>query len=140
MELRPGTSIDRYTVESKLGEGGMAKVYRVRHQQLGTSHALKVLTLTSPAIQERLLQEGRVQAQLNHRNIVSVTDVIDVNGASGLIMEFVNGPTLEALIARQRLNFAQVDELAQEIVSAMAEAHKRDLIHRDLKPANIILE
>ena len=66
MELDTGAVLDRYTIESPLGEGGMAVVYKVRHNQLGTWHALKILTLSSRSIRERLLQEGRVQAALRH--------------------------------------------------------------------------
>jgi len=139
MELTPGTVIDRYTVDSVLGEGGMAVVYRVRHNQLGTVHALKVLSLTNRSIRERLVQEGRVQAQLGHPNVVSVTDVIDVGGAPGLLMEYVRGPDLDALLSRQRLSLEQADALAQDIIGAVVAAHRQQIIHRDLKPANIIL-
>ena len=70
----------------------MAAVYRVRHAQLGTLAALKVLTMPATSIQERLLHEGRVQAALQHPNIVTVSDVVIHNGAPGLVMEYVRGP------------------------------------------------
>ena len=87
MDLSAGQVVDRYTVERQLGRGGMAAVYLVHHNTLGTQHALKVLTLYSPTIRERLIQEGRVQARLRHPNVVAVTDVLDVEGAPGLLME-----------------------------------------------------
>ena len=59
----------RYRIEQLVGEGGMAAVYRVRHAQLDTMHALKVLTISSKSVQRRLMQEGRVQAAINHPNI-----------------------------------------------------------------------
>src|SRR6187549_2901519 len=90
MQLETGSAIERYTVEGPLGRGGMAIVYRVRHVQLGSMHALKVLTVASPSIRDRLLQEGRVQASLRHPNIVAVTDVVDVQGQPGIVMEFVD--------------------------------------------------
>jgi len=139
MELTPGTVIDRYTVDSVLGEGGMAVVYRVHHNQLGTVHALKVLSLTSRSIRERLVQEGRVQARLSHPNVVSVTDVIDVGGAPGLVMEYVRGPDLDTLLHHQHLSLEQADVLAQDILGAVMAAHRQQYIHRDLKPANIML-
>ena len=87
MDLIAGNQVDRFVVESLLGAGGMARVYRVRNARLGSWHALKVLRVPTPSIIERLLQEGRLQSTLSHPNIVSVTDIIDVNGVPGLVME-----------------------------------------------------
>ncbi|MBX2801485.1 MAG: protein kinase [Myxococcales bacterium] len=139
--LQHGTVVDRYTVERPLGEGGMAMVFLVRHNQLGTKHALKVLTVASSAIRQRLVTEGRVQAALRHANILNVTDLITLPGGSpGLIMEFVEGPSLEQLLDRQALTLTQADALARPILQGVAEAHGQGLVHRDLKPANILLE
>ena len=69
MTLAIGQVIDRYTVEGDIGEGGVATVYRVRHNTLGSLHALKVLHFHNPSIRERLVQEGRVQATLKHANV-----------------------------------------------------------------------
>ena len=91
MELEPGSVVDRYTVEGLIGEGGMAVVYRVRHNQLGTLHALKVLTITSRSVRERLLQEGRVQAQLRHPNIVAVLDFGRVEGEADVVFAHKSG-------------------------------------------------
>src|SRR5687768_1114836 len=76
--LRPGQAVDRYVVEDELGQGGMATVFRVRHEALGSLHALEVLRVEVPAVRRRLLQEGRTQASLRHPNIVAVTDVIEI--------------------------------------------------------------
>ena len=140
MDLSSGQVIGQYRVESVLGQGGMAIVYRVRHEQLGSEHALKLLTISSKSIRARLLQEGRVQATLRHENIVSVTDVVTIGDAPGLVMELVKGPTLEDLLSHKKLSLDQVDLLAQGILRGVAAAHRQDLIHRDLKPANILLE
>ncbi|MEQ1567931.1 MAG: serine/threonine-protein kinase, partial [Myxococcota bacterium] len=138
--LEPGTVIDRYVVERPIGSGGMANVYLVRHAVLGSTHALKVLTLSSPGIRERMRQEGRVQAVLSHPNIVAVTDLVDVNGSPGLIMEYVDGPTLDALIGHGQVPLELVDELARGILAGVAAAHRLGLVHRDLKPANVLLK
>jgi serine/threonine-protein kinase len=140
MQIESGQIVGQYTVEERLGEGGMAVVYRARHNQLGTEHALKVLTIRSEAIRERLLQEGRVQAGLRHPNIVCVTDVVMMGDSPGLVMEYIAGPSLEEFLAKGRLTLPQVDALAQGILQGVATAHRKDLIHRDLKPANILLE
>ncbi|MCB9675686.1 MAG: protein kinase [Alphaproteobacteria bacterium] len=140
MKLPPGTVVDRYTIEAVLGEGGMAVVYRARHNQLGSLHALKVLKLPTAAIQDRLLQEGRAQAQLRHPNIVSVTDVVDVSGSPGLVMEFIAGVALDDFLRSRRLTIEQADDLARGIIEGVAVAHQAGTIHRDLKPGNILLD
>ena len=139
MDLRTGMVVDRYIIEGLLGKGGMAYVYRVRHRQLSSLHALKVLNLRRADIRERLVQEGRIQSTLNHPNVVTVTDLVDISGAPGLIMEYVQGPTLHELLGRGRLSLGQVDGLARGILKGVAAAHAHSLVHRDLKPANILL-
>ena len=141
MDLDVGTLVDgRYRVQGRLGEGGMAVVYQVVHEQLGTPHALKVLSLTQRSVRERMLQEGRLQARLRHPNIVAVTDVIVVDRSPGLVMELVDGMPLDDLIRMQRLTLEQVDIIGRGILAAVAHAHALELIHRDLKPANVLLE
>ena len=139
MKLAPGTTIGRYTVEENIGEGGMATVYRVRHNELHATYALKVLNLVSEAIQRRLVQEGRVQARLRHPNILPVTDILDVDGRPGLIMEYVPGDSLEIHLATRHLPLDDADQIAKGILSAVAFAHSQGVVHRDLKPANILL-
>ncbi|MBT3218717.1 MAG: hypothetical protein HN348_06465 [Proteobacteria bacterium] len=85
MELEEGLVIERYSVIRKLGEGGMASVYLVQHQKLGSLHALKMLKIASEKVQKRLLQEGRIQGQLKHPNVVPVTDTITFRGLPGLV-------------------------------------------------------
>ena len=136
----PGTRLDRYVLHEVLGEGGLAVVYRATHVQLGTTHAVKVLKTPSASIRRRLLLEGRVQAQLQHPNVVAVTDVIDVQGAPGLVMEFVEGRALDEFLARRRLTLDEADLIARGILAGVAAAHARGLVHRDLKPANILLK
>lgn len=101
----------RYVVEQRLGGGGMASVYRIRHVELGTHLALKVLTRASPDEQERLLREGRAQGVLRHTHIASVVDVVRVEGFPALVMEYVDGPSLDWLVKRAPLTVEQVDDL-----------------------------
>ncbi len=140
MDLIPGEVIDRYEIETLLGEGGMARVFRARHIGLGTLHAVKLLTAATPHIRDRLVQEGRVQASLKHANIVAVHDIIEIDGAPGLVMEYVDGPTLSALLAQgHRLSEAQLDALVLPILDAVEHAHAVHVVHRDLKPDNVLL-
>lgn len=140
MPLTPGQRHGNYVVESRLGQGGMAEVWAARHQLLGSRHALKVLHHASHAMHERLLAEGRAQAQLDHPGILAVRDVLDVEGRPVLVMPLVTGGSLRALIDRVRLTPDEALALFRPLVEAMAFAHERGFIHRDLKPANVLLD
>ncbi len=137
--LHAGRVLERFVVEGEIGRGGMATVYRIRHLELGTAHALKVLWVTGDQVRERLVQEGRIQASLRHPNVVSVTDVLNVDGAPGLVMELVDGVSLEQVLATRRLTGPQADAVAVGLLSGVAEAHRHGLVHRDLKPGNVLL-
>ena len=139
MELERGRIVDRYTVQRELGRGGMAVVYLVQHNTLDTLHALKVLTVGSQKIRERLIQEGKVQAQLRHNNVVAVTDVLDVESSPGLLMEFVEGPALDSWLLGKRLDFDEAEALFMGILDGVQRAHQLGIVHRDLKPANVML-
>lgn len=140
MNLEPGDQIaDRFLVEALLGEGAMARVYRVRHLGLGSVYALKLLSISHPSLATRLLQEGRIQAQLRHPNVVTVTDIVEHEGRIGLLMEYVDGPTLERLITQQRLGINEALSLFARILAGVTAAHAAGVLHRDLKPANVLL-
>lgn len=138
--LRPGEVVDRYTVEQLLGEGGMAAVYGVRHKTLGSTHALKVLKVSDPRIRERLVAEGQAQAALRHPNIVMVTDVLDVRGQPGLLMERVDGPSLEQWLDDNRPSLEDALKLFRGILAGVTRAHRAGFVHRDLKPGNVLLD
>jgi hypothetical protein len=139
MHLAPGDRFGSWRVEALLGRGGMAVVYRVRHAELDTVRALKVLTVPSPAVERRLLAEGRAQAALAHPHVVGVVDTLAVGGQLALLMEYVDGPDLAALLARERLALPEALVLFRQIVSGVAAAHARGLIHRDLKLSNVLV-
>ncbi|MEM6930408.1 MAG: protein kinase, partial [Myxococcota bacterium] len=103
MKLELGQVVQNFAVERVLGSGGTAVVYLVRDRGRGSVHALKVLTVSSPAIRERMRREGEVQSALQHPNIVPVDDVIDLDGSPALVMEYIEGPTLDAALKRYRL-------------------------------------
>ncbi len=139
MELDSGAIVDRYRVVGVLGHGGMASVYHVQHTKLSSDHVLKVLSLPGRGVRDRLLLEGQVQARLKHRNVVEVTDVIEVQGSPGLVMELVRGPALDAVLAQGPLELERVEELVPGILAGVQAAHDEGVVHRDLKPANILL-
>ena len=143
--LEPGTLLDnRYEVVSKLGEGGMATIYLVRHLGLRSLHALKVpdpSLFQSPEARQRFTNEGRIQALLRHPHIAQVTDIV-VTPVPGLVMEYVEGGTLGELCEQSpggRLDLAVLRELFPPVLGAMEEAHGHRVVHRDLTPGNILL-
>lgn len=140
VKVEAGTAWDRYEVEDLVGSGGMARVYRVRHRLLGSLHAVKVLHLPTPSVIDRLMREGRAQSSLRHPNIVAVTDVIDVGGAPGLVMEWIGGPSLADLIGAHRLSLGEVRAVADGLFAGIAAAHEAGWVHRDLKPGNVLLQ
>jgi serine/threonine protein kinase len=139
--LREGSIVnERYQVIDLLGEGGLAQVWRVRHVDLGSEHALKVLIFRRARLAERLLLEGRIQAQLKHPNIVTVTDVVRFDGQVGLLMEYIDGVSLDAYLTRRgQLELEQGLELFASVLAGVRAAHLAGVLHRDLKPANILL-
>jgi serine/threonine-protein kinase len=138
--LQTGDQIGRYQVEGLIGQGGLAKVYRVRHTTLGTTMALKVLVVKGSAIGRRLIREGRIQARLAHPNVVNVTDVVEHDGRAGLLMEYVEGVGLDTYLGRTgALALSDALGIFNQIMAGMIAAHDAQILHRDLKPANILL-
>ncbi|MCA9488288.1 MAG: serine/threonine-protein kinase, partial [Myxococcales bacterium] len=138
--LASGRDLGRYVVEGWLGRGGMGSVYRVRHRQLGSVHALKVLRGTTGSERARLIREGRAQSAVRHPNIVAVTDVVEVDDAPGLVIELVDGPPLSSWLREHGAPSVELAErLGRQILRGVAAAHHAGLVHRDLKPGNVLL-
>lgn len=117
----------------------MAVVFKARHTQLDSEHAIKVLQVTGSQLRHRLLREGKVQAALRHPNVVRVTDVLDVSGSPALVMEFVDGPSLDSWLQDHTPALDEVMWLFRGIVRGVGAAHARGVVHRDLKPANVLV-
>src|SRR5262245_48397200 len=138
----------RYEVLEKVGQGGMATVYKVRHTTLGSISALKVLPqdlMEDPEMVSRFYREARIMAQLGHPNIVRVLDIDhdETLNFHYLVMEFVEGETLrERLDASGPLPFAEMMAMGRQVGSALAYAHGHvpPIVHRDIKPSNIMIE
>jgi serine/threonine protein kinase len=137
--LREGEVVDRYVVVGWLGEGGVASVFRVRHTTLNTAYAIKLLKIPRPDLRERLLREGRLQAALQHPNIVRVHDVLTIHGSPALVLDLVEGPSLRQELERGPLAAPALLTIARSLAAALVHAHARGVVHRDLKPANILL-
>jgi serine/threonine protein kinase len=137
-----GESIGHYRIESLVGVGGMGEVYLARDELLGRKVALKFLpeSLTVNEAQlDRLEHEARTASALNHPNILTVYE-IGVDGSRHFIAtEFIEGETLRAVLARGRLDLHEALNIAIQVGSALAAAHKSGVLHRDIKPENIML-
>lgn len=139
MYLQPGDRVDRYVVETLLEEGGVTAVYRVKHTELDSLHALHVLTARGTAVRDGLRREWRVQARLRHPNIVSVTDLVDIEGTPAVVSELVAGPTLAEWMTRTTAGLEAVDAIGRGLLSGMQAAHAHGLVHRDLRPSKVRL-
>lgn len=133
----------RYTLERVLGRGGMAVVYYAFDGKLDRPVALKLLAehlIEDHTFRKRLLHEARVAARLSHPSIVQVYDAGEEGDRPYIVMEYVEGETLAAILQqRHRLPPDEVVELALQICDGLAYAHAAGLVHRDIKPQNLLL-
>jgi serine/threonine-protein kinase len=133
-------SIAHYRITGKLGEGGMGEVYRATDTKLNRDVALKVLPESFARDPERMARFGReaqVLAALNHPNIAAIHGVEESEGKRALVMELVEGETLQDRIERGPIPVEEALPLARQMAEGLEEAHERGIIHRDLKPANV---
>jgi eukaryotic-like serine/threonine-protein kinase len=140
MSLSPGSRFGSFEVQSKLGAGGMGEVFRARDTRLGRDVALKVLPAASAGDRERLewlTREARALAALNHPGIASIYDTVDVDGIRALVLEFIEGVTLEERLRAGAIPMREAFSIANAVAEALDSAHDRGMVHRDLKPANI---
>src|SRR5262245_29596882 len=142
MPLASGSRLGPYEIQSALGAGGMGEVYRARDTRLDRTVAIKVLpeSLSSdPQFRERFDREARSISQLDHPHICTLYDVGEQAGASFLVMQYLEGETLEARLKRGALPLDQALQVAIQIADALDKAHRASIVHRDLKPGNIML-
>jgi Tol biopolymer transport system component len=138
--LSPGSRIGPYEVVSLLGAGGMGEVYRARDTKLERDVALKILPPAFTADADRAARferEARLLASLNHPHIGAIYGFESAGGVPTLVLELVEGDTLDDRVRRGPLPLAEVVAVAQQIADALDAAHGSGIIHRDLKPSNI---
>ena len=142
MALASGTRLGHYEILSALGAGGMGEVYRARDTKLNRDVALKVLPaafIADPDRVARFGREARLLASLNHPHIGSIYGLEDTGNVPALVLELVEGDTLDDRLRRKALPLPEALALAQQIADALDAAHASGIIHRDLKPSNIKL-
>jgi|GEM_PF-912345 len=141
--LPPGTLVGEFRVEQLLGEGGMATVYAATHTVIGKKAAVKVMShrlCADPGAVERFVSEARAVNQIGHPNIVDAFAFGKLeDGRSYMVMEWLQGMTLQQRLEEGSLPFVDSLDLLIQICDALEAAHEKGIIHRDLKPDNIFL-
>ena len=137
-----GAHFGPYDILSPLGAGGMGEVYRAKDTKLGRDVALKILPASftnDPERVARFRREAQVLASLNHPHIAQIHGLEEVNDTQFLVLELVDGESLDKRIARGPIPVDEALGIAKQIAEALEAAHEKGIIHRDLKPANIAL-
>jgi serine/threonine protein kinase/Tol biopolymer transport system component len=140
MPLVSGTRLGSYEVQSVLGEGGMGIVYRAHDTKLKRDVALKVLPdhlAGDEARLSRFQREAQALAAVNHSNIAQIYGLEESGNTRCIVMELVEGETLQELVQRGPVPIEEVLSIARQIADGLEAAHERGIVHRDLKPANI---
>jgi serine/threonine protein kinase/Tfp pilus assembly protein PilF len=141
-ELAPKTTLSRYRIVSKIGEGGMGEVYLAQDTKLDRKVALKILPADLAANQDRMrrfVQEAKAAAALNHPNISTVYEIGESDGVNFIAMEFIDGVTLREKIHQEHTELRKLLRFLQHAAEGLAKAHAAGIVHRDLKPDNIMI-
>jgi serine/threonine protein kinase/tetratricopeptide (TPR) repeat protein len=139
-EIAP-TRIGRYTIERKLGAGGMGIVYAARDERLQRTVALKTLSMLGddPTARKRFWREARAAASVNHPNVCQIYEIGEDGGELFIAMELLEGEVLSERLRRGSLSASQAVPVGLDILAALSALHARGIVHRDLKPSNVFV-
>src|SRR5664279_341458 len=142
MDYEIGSRTGDYKILDVLGAGGMGKVYKVQNVISDRIEAMKVLLPNlegDPELADRFIREIKVQASLDHPNIAALHTALRLDNQLMMLMEFVEGVTLEHMLKSGPIPIAQAVDYIAQVLSALSYAHAHGVVHRDIKPANMIL-
>src|SRR5436190_14946219 len=142
LATRSQTVISHYEIGERLGEGGMSLVYRAHDTRLHRWVAIKFLqfwTMADHGSRDRLFQEARSASRLNHPHIATIHEVDEQNGVGFIVMEFINGKTLNRMIPATGLPVDRALYYGAQMADALATAHSAGILHGDLKPLNVMV-
>lgn len=141
MSYQPGTVVGDYVVLGAVGTGGMGTVYKVQHVITQRIEAMKLLASgrTEPDQEQRFLREMQVQARLHHPNIAAVYNAFRYYDEFFLVLEFIDGESLESVLARGRLPLETGLHYARQALFALGYAHAHGVVHRDIAPSNMLV-
>lgn len=142
MRLRAADRLGPYEIVGLLGDGAVGEVYRARDTRLGRDVAVKVLRSAFINDANRLARferEGRLLSQVSHSNICTLFDILEFDNAPVLVLELVEGETLQQRLLRGPMPLRESLRCASAIAAALEAAHRKGIIHRDLKPSNVKL-
>ena len=140
--IAPGTRLGPYVITAPIGAGGMGEVYKATDTRLDRTVAIKVLpehVASDPDLKQRFEREAKTLAALSHPHICPIHDVGSQNGIDFLVMEYLEGETLEQRLKKGALPLDQALQIGIQIADALAAAHRAGIVHRDLKPGNVML-
>ncbi len=141
--LSEGEIVGTYKIVRRLGRGGMGEVYLAWEEELQRNVAIKILTpeaIGDKETVERFKGEGRALARLKHPNVISLYQFGEKGKSPYIVMEYIEGTTLDMMIRRHPLGVPEIIQIAKQILSGLAVAHEAGIIHRDVKPENIIVD
>jgi serine/threonine protein kinase len=138
-----GREVGPYQILQKIAQGGMSSVYKGLHVGLEQEVAIKVLSPESfedPCLRDRFISEAKIQARLSHPNVIKTMNYLEYEGTVFLVMEYVNGESLDALLKKVgSLPIERAGIIFMSVLEAIEFMHSKGIIHRDIKPANIML-
>ncbi|HEX9049013.1 MAG TPA: serine/threonine-protein kinase [Anaeromyxobacter sp.] len=143
--IEVGSALGNYELVDLLGKGAMGRVFRARHVLLGREVAIKVLNpdlAARPDIVDRFFREARVVNDIDHQNIVEVTDFVEAPGIAYLVMELLEGVSLRELLKAKGRKYPPLSRLLGiliQVCEALEAAHAKGVVHRDLKPDNVFV-